>query len=46
MDLVSNYHQKLKKQAADSDDYVSEADTTQQSQISDQDVPDYAELMG
>ena len=46
MDLVSNYHQKLKKQAADSDDYVSEADTTQQSQISDQEVPDYAELMG
>ena len=29
MDIVSGYKQSLARKAADSDDYVSEADTTQ-----------------
>ena len=46
MDFVSNYKQNLTRKAAEDDDYVSEADSTLRSQISDQEVPDYADLMG
>ena len=46
MDFVSNYKKDQTRKAADDDDYVSDADSTLRSQISDQEVPDYAELMG
>lgn len=46
MDFVSSYKQNLTRKAAEDDDYVSDADSQLRSQISDQDVPDYATLMG
>ena len=46
MDFVSSYKQNLTRKAAEDDDYVSEADSTMRSQISEQEVPDYADLMG
>lgn len=46
MDIVSGYKQSLARKAAESDDYVSEADSTLQSQVSEQEVVDYAELRG
>lgn len=46
MDFVASSMQNMTRKAAEDDDYVSDADSTLRSQISDQDVPDYATLMG